>query len=136
MAILGLWKDNKVSIAEGHWCGGTKAPGERMGAEEWVCVRQGQGRSLGGGFSGKEDEELGWRSSHYKSACGPGLMGGGWGWEWGRAFFLPPFVAWGQFSVTVVSGSRGHSLLVSLSQAHGLLRLNSPGATSIHTFRH
>ena len=48
MAVLGLWKDNKVSI-EGHWCGGTKAPRERMGAKEWVCVRSGQGRSLGGG---------------------------------------------------------------------------------------
>ena len=59
MAVLGLWKDNKVGI-EGHWCGGTKAPSERMGAEEWVCVRQGQGRSRGGGFSEKEDEELGW----------------------------------------------------------------------------
>ena len=47
MAVLGLWKDNKVSI-EGHWRGGTKAPRERMGAEEWVSVRSGQGRSLGG----------------------------------------------------------------------------------------
>ena len=29
-------------------------------------------------------------SSHYESACAPGLMGEG-------LSFLPPFVAWGQF---------------------------------------
>lgn len=49
------------------------------------------------GFSGKEDEELGWGHLTMKVLVDLGLWGEGGVGEWGGLSFLPPFIAWGQF---------------------------------------
>ena len=53
-------------------------------------------------------------SSHYESACGPGLMVGGWGGGVGRAFFSSSLCCLGSvFQSLWFLGHHGHSLLVA-----------------------